>query len=119
MKKKKKNIKWESGISLTTTMSYEKYLREGLNIISPRLSIRVYKTAQQKDYPLFTKGNDLRVQIYWDKESKYEFIIDKSFWYNSNKNKEDRRWMRGYADIHLRKFYDAVKKGKEDSSNKK
>jgi len=111
-KNKKENL-WTSGISSHSTMSYENYLKSGLDIISPRLSLRVYKLAPKKDYPLFERGRDLRVQIYWDKESKYEFIISKSFWYVSNKNKEDRKWMRYHADVHLKKFYDAVQDGKK------
>ena len=105
--------KWSSGISSTTNHSYEKYLKVGLDIISPHLTVRTYKTAPKNEYNIFTRGNDLRVQIYWKKESKYEFIIDAPFWTQNNTNSPDRKWMRQHADIHLQKIYDAVERGKK------
>ena len=114
--KLEKEINWSSGINSKANMSYEKYLKMGLEIISPRLSIRVYKLAPKNDYPIFLRGTELRIQIFWDKESKYEFIINKSFWYQSNTNKDDRKWMRSHADVHLRKFYDAMEDGKKKKS---
>tara|TARA_R110000744_G_scaffold330199_1_gene435717 strand:- start:347 stop:709 length:363 start_codon:yes stop_codon:yes gene_type:complete len=110
---KEKEYKWHSGIASTANMSYEKYLKMGLEIISPRLSVRVYKTAQRNIYPTFTRGTELRVQIFWNNESKYEFIVDRSFWYHSNTNKDDRKWMRSHANVHLSKFYDAMEDGKK------
>ena len=89
-------------------MSYEKYLKAAFEIISPNLSIRVYKLAPKEDYPIFERGRDLRVQIYWKKESKYEFVIEQSFFYQSNRNKEDREWMRGFADYKIKMVKDAI-----------
>jgi hypothetical protein len=111
--KLEKEINWSSGINSKATMSYEKYLKMGLEIISPRLSVRVYKLAPKNDYPIFLRGIELRIQIFWDKESKYEFIINKPFWYQSNTNKDDRKWMRSHANVHLRKFHNAVEDGKK------
>lgn len=120
MKKKKKTqeVKWNSGVNNKSHMSYEKYIKAGLENISKNLSVRTYKLAPKMDYPMFERGKDLRVQIYWKKESKYEFIIEQLFWYQSNTNKDDRVWMRNHADIHLKIFYDAVQRGKDEYRNK-
>tara|TARA_R110001583_G_scaffold88603_1_gene229605 strand:+ start:269 stop:721 length:453 start_codon:yes stop_codon:yes gene_type:complete len=118
-KTKSKEVKWTSGINPKSNMSYEKYIKSGLEILSKNLSLRTYKLAPKNDYPMFERGKDLRVQIYWIKESKYEFIIEQSFWYKVNGNKEDRSWMRNYADVHLKIFHDAIKLGREAQANKK
>ena len=89
-------------------MSYEKYLKAAFELLSPNLSIRVYKLAPKEDYPMFERGRDLRVQIYWKKESKYEFVIEKLFFYQSNRNKEDREWMRSFADDKIKMIKDAI-----------
>lgn len=91
-------------------MSYEQYLKSALELICPKLSVRVYKLAPKVDYPSFERGKDLRIQIYWNKESKYEFIIEKVFFQQSNRNKDDREWMRQHADIHIKIFADAITK---------
>ena len=57
---------------------------------------------------MFERGKDLRVQIYWKKESEYEFIIERTFFYQSNRNKEDREWMRGWADGKIKMIKDAM-----------
>jgi|TARA_R110000824_G_scaffold58888_18_gene158839 hypothetical protein len=97
----KKENKFNSGIAINSTLSYEKYLNMGLMILHKKLSTRVYKLAPKKNYPIFERGKDLRVRIYWEKESKYEFIIERSFWFPSNTNKEDRKYMRVWADHKL------------------
>tara|TARA_R100000458_G_C8221645_1_gene205815 strand:- start:360 stop:698 length:339 start_codon:yes stop_codon:yes gene_type:complete len=107
--KRKENI---SGLSLTSSMSYEKYLKTALELISPNLSVRTYKLAPKSDYPIFERGKDLRVHIYWKKESKYEFIVEKTFFYQSNKNKDDREYMRRWADIKIKMIKDAMIKKK-------
>ena len=117
-KTKQKERVWTSGVNNKSHMSYEKYIKAGLEIISKNLSVRTYKLAPRMDYPMFERGKDLRVQIYWKKESKYEFIIEQSFWYQSNTNKDDRWWMRNHADVHLKAFHDAVAKGKEEYRKK-
>jgi len=115
-----KEKKWSSGINTKSTMSYEQYMKTGLEMICPDLSVRVYKLAPKNDYPIFERGRDLRVQVYWNKESKYEFIIEKMFFQQSNRNKEDRLWMRTHADNHLKMFADAItKKTKTKKKTKK
>ena len=118
---KNKNKKFNSGISPTTNLSYEKYLTSGLEIISPRLSVRVYKLAPKEEFPIFERGKDLRVKIFWDKEPKHEFIVEVPFWIQSNTNKLDREWMRNHADITLAFFKDALikKSKKKKKANKK
>jgi hypothetical protein len=113
---KKEKEKYLSGLSSKTNMSYEQYLKGGLGIINENLSVRVYKIGTKKDYPLFERGKDVRVQIYWKTESKYEFLVEKTFFYQSNRNKEDRSWMRNHADTHLEIFYNAVQDGKKKKS---
>lgn len=122
-KKKVKPVerKWTSGINPKSNMSYEKYMKSGLEIISKRFSIRTYKLAPKDEYPSFQRGKDLRVQIYFD--NKYvegsEFIVEQTFWYMSNSNKEDRSHMRGWADLKLKAFHDAVQRGKEKQKKQK
>ena len=112
MPRKKKNPN-TSGLSETSNLSYEQYLKSGFDLLSDRLSLRVYKLAPKSEYGLFQRGLDLRVQFYLDKKRIYEFIVDKAFFYQSNRNKEDRKWMRSFADIHLNKVKEAVvRKGK-------
>ena len=100
-------------------MSYEQYIKTGLEMICPYLSVRVYKLAPKNEYPTFERGRDLRVQVYWNKESKYEFIVDKVFFQQSNRNKEDRLWMRTHADTHLKMFADAITKRTKNTAKKK
>jgi hypothetical protein len=100
-------------------MSYNEYLKAGLDILSPRLSLRVYKTAPKEDYPLFERNRDVRIKFFWDKEPIYEFITDVTFFYQKNTNREDRNHMRGWADIKFRMLEDALEKGKEASKKNK
>jgi hypothetical protein len=124
-KKTKKKVQpkreWNSGISPKTTLSYEKYMKTGLEIISQKFSIRTYKLAPKEDYPFFKRGKDLRVRVFFN--GKYvegsEFLIELSFWMQSNGNKEDRRWMRSHADHKLKCFYDAVQRGKKKPKKEK
>lgn len=109
IKIQKENV---SNICTTSMMSYEKYLKAAFEIISPNLSLRIYKLAPQEEYPFFERGMDLRVRIYWKKESVYEFIIEKSFFYQSNRNKEDRQYMRSWADMKVKMIKDAIIKPK-------
>ena len=106
----KKKIKKEnvSGLSDKSSLSYENYMKQALSLISSNLTIRTYKLAPRDEYPMFERGKDLRVQVYWKKESKYEFIVEQGFWYQSNRNKEDRQWMRSFADHKIKMFRDAI-----------
>ena len=116
-----KERKWTSGINTKAPLSYEKYLKSGLEILSKHFTIRTYKLAPANDYPMFERGKDLRVRVFWKGEyvKESEFIIESSFWYQSNKNKEDRAWMRNYADVKLKAIYDAVERGKQKAKKKK
>ena len=111
---------WTSGVNSKSSMSYEKYLKSGLEIISKNFSIRTYKLAPKDEYPHFERGKDLRVRVFW--KDKYvegsEFLVEQSFWYVSNKNKEDRAHMRGWADIKLKAYYDAAQRGKATAIKK-
>ena len=124
-KKTKKVVKelprktWENGenplgLNKTSTCSYEKYMKQALEVISKHLSVRVYKLAPQEEYPQFIRGKDLRVQIFWKKNSLYEFLVEQTFWLQSNRNKEDRTYMRGFAHVHLKIVHDAWLKAKEN-----
>jgi len=112
---------WSSGISPKTSLSYEQYLKSGLEIISTKFSVRTYKLAPKEDYPFFERGKDLRVRVFFD--GKYvegsEFLIELSFWMQSNGNKEDRKHMRGWADTHLKSFNEAVQQSKKKKKKKK
>ena len=114
--KKKVEREWTSGISPKTTLSYEKYLKTGLEIMSTKFSIRTYKLAPKEDYPFFKRGKDLRVRVFFD--GKYiegsEFLIEPAFWMQLNGNKEDRKWMRSHADPKLHSFYDTIQRGKKN-----
>ena len=89
--------------------SYETYLKKGLAQISDRLSLRVYKT--DKENIIFIQGEDLRVQIRWDKVRVLDtFIVEKKFWYTSNKERADRVHMRQWADLKLNMLRDAIKR---------
>jgi hypothetical protein len=103
--KLKENI---SGLSRVSNISYEKYLKSALDLISPHLSIRTYKLGSNKNYPCFEKGKDIRVKIFWKNEEKYEFLVEKLFFYQNNNNKEDRAYMRNWADIKIQMLKDAV-----------
>lgn len=105
-----KKITSNSGLSDKTNLSYDQYLKAAFSILSDNLTIRTYKLAPQNDYPIFERGVDLRVQFYWDKKRVYEFIVDKVFYYMSNRNKEDRQWMRHHADVHINKVKESLTK---------
>ena len=117
---------WSSGISPTSTLSYEKYISAGLYTLSNNLTLRSYKLAPKEDYPFFERGRDIRIVIFWKGKpasdvngKKYEFIVEVPFWFSSNRNKEDRRWMRSHANAHLEIFYDAIQRGKEQHNKQK
>ena len=123
MAKRKENI---SNISTTSNMSYEKYLKTALEMINPKLTVRSYKLTPKEEYPGFERGKDIRVVIFWDGKPatdihgrKYEFVVEIPFWMGSNTNKEDRQWMRNYADTHIKIFKDAVQRGIDNSKKKK
>ena len=129
-KTKKKTVKrivktWDDGdnpigLNLVSPMSYEKYMKAAFEVISKHLSLRVYKLAPKEDYPTFERGKDLRIQIWWDKKYlNYEFLVENAFWLQSNRNKEDRKYMRQCANAHLKIVHDAWLKGKAKAEKTK
>tara|TARA_Y100001938_G_C8017256_1_gene393276 strand:- start:321 stop:773 length:453 start_codon:yes stop_codon:yes gene_type:complete len=116
----KTNTDFNSGVNPKSSISYEKYLATGLEMIHPKdLTFRVYKLAPSEEYPSFIRGKDLRIAFFVKNKPvitadgrPYEFIIDINFWTQKNTNKEDRTYMRGFADVHLKTFHDAVQKMK-------
>tara|TARA_R110001583_G_scaffold60870_1_gene180475 strand:+ start:1157 stop:1615 length:459 start_codon:yes stop_codon:yes gene_type:complete len=123
---KKTETEFNSGINPKSSVSYEKYLTTGLEMIHPKdLTFRAYKLAPAEDYPSFIRGKDLRVAFFIKNKPvmtsdgrPYEFIVQINFWSQKNTNKEDRAYMRGFADAHLKTFYDAVEKTKKKRKKK-
>ena len=91
-----------------TTDSYEKYLTKGLVALSEHLSLKVYKTCPVETNPVFSRGEDLRIQLRWKKDPIHEFFVDKTFWYVSNKDKDDKKYMRSIADQKLTMISNAI-----------
>ena len=129
-KTKKKVVKrlektWDKGdnpigLNMASPMSYEKYVKAALEIMSKRFDVRTYKLAPKEDYPSFIRGKDLRVQIWFDKKFLgYEFLVEYAFWVQSNRNKEERMYMREHANQHLKPIHDAVLLAKSKESKKK
>ena len=104
-------------------MSYEKYVKSVCEIISKNLSVRVYKLAPKDEYPAFQRGKDLRIGFFWKGDPmmdntrspgrKHEILVEQAFWYQSNRSKEDREYMRQVAEVHLRPIWEAHEKAKE------
>ena len=116
--------RWNSEINSKSSLSYEQYMKIGLEIISKKITLRSYKLATKEDYPFFERGKDIRVVIFFNNKPtfdingrKYEFIVELPFWFKVNSNKEDRAWMRSHADIHLECFSNAIRQGKEKRNN--
>jgi len=86
-----------------TNESYQKYMKNKLDSLGSKFSIKQYKTSSD-DYT-FQRGKDLRVRILWNNNLVLEFKVALGFWNQSNTNKADRKWMRDHADNHL----DAIK----------
>jgi len=124
---KKTETEFNSGVNPKSSISYEKYLTTGLEMIHPRdLTLRVYKLAPAEEYPSFIRGKDLRVGFFFKNkpvmtadDRPYEFIVEVNFWNQKNTNKEDREYMRGFADSHLKTFHASVKKKKKVVKRKK
>jgi hypothetical protein len=109
---------WEGGdnpigMNTTSPICYETYVKQALEIMSDKFQVRTYKLAPAEDYPQFMRGKDLRVQIWFDKKYLgYEFLVEIPFWLQSNRNKEDRLYMRQTANAHLRYIHEEVEKAK-------
>ena len=103
------------GLSESSNLSYEQYLKAGFSLLSDNLTLRVYKLAPKNEYPFFERGKDVRVRFYWNEDRLYEIIVDKVFFQMHNRNKEDRSWMRTHADIHINNLKNSmVKKEKKN-----
>jgi len=91
--------------------SYEEYFKDQLSILSPNFAVKAYKRANEDEWGGFIKGKDLRIQIQFKKKSLFEFLVETSFWHQRNTNKEDRIYMRRWADPKIQMIMDArVKK---------
>lgn len=100
--------------------SYETYLKNELDGLSKNFSMKSYKLACQEEWMGFERGRDVRVQIQWKGDCIWEWILEKTFWYQRNTNKEDRIWMRRHADPKINACKNAiVKKEKKKKSKKK
>ena len=82
----------------TSNLSYKEYMKDQLELLSNNFAIKSYKRANVEKYHTFENGKDIRVQIQWNGDFLYEFLVEKSFWHQRNSNKEDRIYMRGWAD---------------------
>ena len=108
------------GLNTTSPICYETYVKQALEIMSNKFQVRTYKLAPAEDYPQFMRGKDLRVQIWFDKKYLgYEFLVEIPFWLQSNRNKEDRLYMRQAANAHLRYIHEEVEKAKAKVPTKK
>jgi len=98
--------------TVLSNSSYETYMKDQLQVMSPNFSIKIYKTAHQEEWRGFERGKDFRIQIQWKKECIWEWITERSLWIQRNTNKEDRLWMRRHADIKLNACKNALVKKK-------
>jgi hypothetical protein len=98
------------------TESYETYLTKTLESLDSNFIVKVYKTAGDHDkWSSFLKGTDLRIQLRWKKDVIDEFVVEKEFWYKSNREREDRMHMRDFAHVHI----DEIKRVFVESNRKK
>jgi len=104
-------------------LSYEKYMKQELDLLSSNLAIKVYKRAGGD--PLlkmtFDKDRDYRVLITWRGEPipNSQFIVDRQFWHQPNKNDDDRSHMRRWANPKIDAIKDALERGKKKRKKKK
>lgn len=84
--------------STTSSCSYEQYMKDQLEMLSKNFVIKTYKRAGSEKWDRFENGIDLRIRVQWEGKSIYEFLVEKSFWYQRNTNKEDKVYMRRWAD---------------------
>ena len=67
----------------------------------------------------FESGIDLRIQIRWEDRQIFEFLVEKNFWYQLNSNKEDRKYMRMWADAKINTLKSGIIKKKSKSTTTK
>jgi len=87
-----------NNLNNTSNCSYEQYMKDQLGLLSRNFVVKTYKRANPERWDGFERGIDVLVQIQWKKEPIFEFIIEKLFWTQRNLNKEDRVYMRRWAD---------------------
>tara|TARA_R110000824_G_scaffold113902_3_gene263962 strand:- start:190 stop:513 length:324 start_codon:yes stop_codon:yes gene_type:complete len=98
-----------------SSASYEEYMKDQLSLVSPKIVVKAYKTANEDEWGGFVRGTDLRIQIQLKKKSLFEFVVEKSFWYQRNNNKDDRKYMRDWADKKVQMFESCRVKKKEEN----
>tara|TARA_Y100000310_G_C19974479_1_gene486964 strand:- start:125 stop:490 length:366 start_codon:yes stop_codon:yes gene_type:complete len=103
--------------NILNSSSYEEYLKDQLSILSPNFTVKTYKRANEDEWGGFIKGKDLRIQIHFKKKSLFEFLVETSFWRQRNTNKEDRIYMRRWANPKIQMIKNAQIKKKPKSSN--
>tara|TARA_Y100000034_G_scaffold102792_1_gene127890 strand:+ start:1555 stop:1914 length:360 start_codon:yes stop_codon:yes gene_type:complete len=97
--------------------SYADYLKDQLALMSSNFTIKVYKRANEDEWGGFIKGKDLRVQIQHKKKFLFEFLVESSFWHQRNVKKEDRIYMRRWADPKLQMIMNTkIKQKKKNNS---
>ncbi len=94
-----------------TNEPYRTHLKNGLDMLGSKFSIREYKTSS--DDLTFQRGHDLRIRILWNTNLVLEFKVDVGFWNQRNTNKADRKWMRDHANAHLNAIKQAVTKARK------
>ena len=83
-----------------SSISYAQYMKDSLQQLSSKFSIRSYKTAKVEDW-VFEKGRDTIIKIFWENTPIYEFIIEKTFWNQRNIDSKDKEYMRIPDNINL------------------
>ena len=99
--------------------SYEQYMKDQLGLLSKNFVIKCYKRVNIEKWQGFDKKVDRLIQIKWKDKLIYEFLTERSFWFQRNTNKEDRVYMRKHADEKIEKLKSAIiKKPSENISSK-
>lgn len=99
--------------------SYFDYMKHQLELLSSGFVVKVYKRADLNEWRCFARGQDFRIQIQFKKKCLFEFVVEKNFWYQRNTNKEDRTYMRRWADQKIQLIKDAQIKPKFKKKTKK
>jgi uncharacterized protein YjaZ len=104
---------------LISNYSYEQYMKNQLDILSNNFIIKSYKRADTDTWIAFENKKDIRVQIQWKGKPVHEFLVEKTFWYQRNTNKEDREYMRKWANPKIQMIKSGlIKKDNNVRTNK-
>tara|TARA_Y100000034_G_scaffold47184_1_gene58093 strand:- start:66 stop:473 length:408 start_codon:yes stop_codon:yes gene_type:complete len=101
-------MEYNYGMTKQNNLSYEAYLSSQLEMISKNFLVKTYKRPLADNKLFFDKSKDVRIQIQWKNECIWEFVVEKTFWYQRNTNKEDRQWMRNTADAKIEQLRKCV-----------